>query len=60
MISLTSSSGQEVLLNPAHIILVKETSNTFGEPYVEVYHSAAKAPLGVKESLDDIQIIISK
>ena len=58
MITLITTNNQKVLLNPTHIILVREMSNSFGEPYVEIYHSAAKAPLHIKESLDDIHSVL--
>ena len=54
MITLTTANGSKVLLNPSHVILVKEAANTFGESYVEVYHSAAKAPLSVKQTFDEV------
>ena len=58
MITLTAPSGKKVLFNPAHIILVKEASNTFGESYVEIYHSASKAALPVKEDLNDVHSML--
>ena len=58
MITLHTLKGDKVLVNPVHVIMVKTSENTFGESYVELYHSAAKAPLTIKESLNDVHSIL--
>jgi hypothetical protein len=61
MIILNSLQGKKVMVNPIHIILVKQqTENNYGDAHVEVYHSASKAPLIVKDSFADVQMMLQQ
>ena len=60
MITLHASQDKKVLINPIHIILIKESENNHGGSYVDVYHSAAKAPLVVKDSFEEIQMMLQQ
>ena len=56
MILLKTLDKRKVLINPIHIVLVKETKNDFGEKYVEIYCGSER--LDVSEDFGNVQLML--
>jgi hypothetical protein len=56
MMVLHTTQGKKVLINPLHVVLVREAATVYNDPYIEVFCGAEMVE--VKETLDEIQMML--
>ena len=57
-IKLTTNGERDVLVNWNNVDYAKTTVSNFGDEYVEIH--CGKVTLDVKESLEEIELLLSK